>query len=340
MKNNNLNTIWVDIELQQNSHEQFLQRMVYVDLLYRAYIGVSDIPAKRFLSVEIPEREKNEFDTFTVPQGFTLKVEEPGVKHDGYASCFLQAANSDLNDVFAIVAKDILDNLKMQKDAEKWAVSLRRRIEKWREFFKNPANHRLSDKNVIGLFGELTFIKELRSNGVEIASDLWNGPIKSAQDFQGERVAIEVKTASSNSLEYVHISSEMQLDDAALEVLYLVAYRVERNDATGTSLPELIKLVSEDLNDQQRLRFQANLTCLGYSEEDASYYSKRYSLKECQAYRVEDGFPRILRSDLLQGIMDITYRLNLKTCEEFAVEFDDIPQAIKEYEYGQSRRVD
>ena len=189
---------------------------------------------------------------------------------------------------------------------------------------------------VIGLFGELSFIRELKESGIEIASDLWNGPIKSAQDFQGERVAVEVKTASSNSLEYVHISSEAQLDETDRDALYLVAYRIERNDATGTTLPEMIKQVSLMLDEQQRARFTANLTYLGYSEEDDALYSKRYSLKERKAYKVEDGFPRMLRADLPQGVMDISYRLALQACDSFAVEFDEIPQAIKEYEYGES----
>ena len=165
---------------------------------------------------------------------------------------------------------------------------------------------------------------------------MWNGPIKSAQDFQGERVAIEVKTASSNSLEYVHISSEAQLDGADRDALYLVSYRIERNDATGTTLPEMIKQVALMLDEQQRARFAANLTCLGYTEDDDTFYSKRYSLKERQVYKVEDGFPRVLRADLPQGVMDISYRLALQACDTFAVEFDEIPHAIKEYEYGES----
>lgn len=336
MKSNDLKTIWTDIEVQNYAHNRLLQRMVYVDLLYRAYIGASGIPSRRFLSIEIPEKDTNQFDAFNVPQGFTLSLEDPGVKHAGYAACVLQAASSDQNDVFAIVAQDILDELRKQKEAEKYIETLKKRIEKWREFFKNPSRNRLSGRMVIGLFGELLFIKELREMGIEIVSDLWNGPIKSAQDFQGERVAVEVKTDSSNSLEYVHISSEIQLDGADRDVLYLVVYRIERSDATGTTLPEIIKQVALMLNEQQRVRFTANLTCLGYSEEDDALYSIRYSLKERKAYKVEDGFPRLLKADLPQGVMDINYKLALQVCDTFAVEFEVIPQAIKEYEYGES----
>ena len=336
MKSNDLNTIWIDIETQHSTRGRFFQRMVYVDLLYRAYIGSSGIPSKRFLLIEIPEKETTQFDTFTAPQGFTLSLGNPGVKHAGYASCVLQASNSDQNDVFAVVAQDILEELRKQKEAEKYIETLKKRIEKWREFFRNPSRNRLSERMVIGLFGELSFIKELREAGVEIASDLWNGPIKSAQDFQGERVAVEIKTASSNSLEYVHISSEEQLDEADRDALFLVVYRIERNDATGITLPEIIKQIALMLNEQQCVRFAANLTCLGYSKKDDALYSKRYSLKERKAYKVVEGFPRVLRADLPQGVMDIKYRLALHACDTFSVEFDVIPHAVKEYEYGES----
>lgn len=334
MKSNSLNTIWMEIEVQQKSHEQSLQRLVYMDLLYRAYIGSAGVPSKRFLSIEIPEKDINQFSSFNAPQGFTLSLGAPSVKHVGFTACILQSASSDQNDVFAIVAKDVLDELQKQKEADKYVVTLKRRIEKWRKFFKNTVGNRLSERMIIGLYGELTFIKELKECGIEIVSDMWNGPIKSAQDFQGENVAIEVKTSSANILDYVTISSEVQLDAADREALFLVGYRVTRNEATGTTLPELITQVSELLNEQQLARFKANLTCLGYSEDDASFYSKRYSLKERQSYRVQEGFPRILRSDLPQGVMETSYKLALRTCDEFAVEFDEILQTIKEYENG------
>lgn len=334
MKSDDLNSIWEKIELQKNSNELFWQKMVYVDLVYRVYIGASGIPSKRFLSVEVPENEVKEFESFTVPQGFTFAIGSPGVKHDGYVSFFLEAANSDLNDVFAIVVKDILDELRKQSDPEKYIVSLKQRIQKWRDFFKIPSMHRLSEKASIGLIGELMFIKHMMNLGIKNASEMWNGPIKASQDFQWERVAVEVKTTASSTMEFVHISSEMQLDSADRDSLFLVAYRLERNDASGISLPEMIMQVSDELEEHQRARFHANLTCLGYFKEDESCYSRRYSLKECKSYQVNDSFPKILKSDLPNGIKDISYKISLKCCEELSVEFNEIYQSILEHENG------
>ena len=227
MKNNDLNTIWMDIEMQQKTKDRFYQRLVYVELLYRAYIGTSGIPARRFLAIEIPETETKEFDTFTIPKGFTLDIGTPGIKHEGYVACILQAASSDLNDVFTIVAKDVLDNLKNQSKADLYIFTLKRRIEKWRDFFKNPAKNILTEKKVIGLIGELTLIRDLMKKGDVNAVGLWNGPINAAQDFQGENIAVEVKTASTNKLEYVHIASEVQLQLRAVEELLCIIGQTE-----------------------------------------------------------------------------------------------------------------
>ena len=335
MRNDELNKIWRDIETREGNRDRVYQRMIYVDLLYRAYIGSAGIPAKRFLSIEIPQNKKKEFDAFTAPKGFTLEIRNPIVKHDGYVACILQTASSDQNDIFTILAKDIIDDLRRQRDSEFYIASLKGRIEKWREFFKNISSNRLTDTTVIGLIGELSFIEQLWNKGIRIASDLWNGPIKAAQDFQGNEVAIEVKTSSSNCLDYVNISSETQLDDIDRKSLFLVVFRVERNDATGITLPALISRIDALLSEQQRTSFHAKLTCLGYLGKDAEYYQKGYSLKEQRVYKVIKGFPRLVQKDLPMGISNIRYKLSLQNCEDYISDVETIVETIKEYEYGE-----
>lgn len=252
MKNKDLDTIWIEIETRRDVEYKVVQQMVYVDSLYRAYIGISCIPAKRFVSVEIPENTADQFDSFMVPRGFTLEVKEPSVKHEGYSACVLQATSSEQNDVFTIVAKDILLELNRQKSAELYVGVLKQRIEKWRNFFKTPSRKKISDDLVVGLIGELTFVRDLAKNGIANGIDFWNGPIRSAQDFQRDDVAVEVKTSVSNKLDCVNISSEVQLDDGGREALFLVVYRAERNDANGVKLPELIRIVADGLTERQK----------------------------------------------------------------------------------------
>ena len=88
--------------------------MVCVDMLYRVYIGSIGMPSQRYLSIEIPEDCKGEFDSFIAPKGFTFAIEDPAVAHAGYVACVLRAASYDQNDVFTIVAIDILQELRKQ----------------------------------------------------------------------------------------------------------------------------------------------------------------------------------------------------------------------------------
>lgn len=149
-------------------------------------------------------------------------------------------------------------------------------------------------------------------------------------------MAIEVKTASSNSLDYVNISSEAQLDDMDRMNLFLMVFRVERNDATGITLPSLISRIDVLLSEQQRTSFHAKLTCLGYFEKDAEYYQKGYSIKEQRVYKVSNGFPRLLKKDLLIGISNVRYKLALQNCEDYKSDIETIVETIKEHEYGES----
>lgn len=336
MKNNDIERIWQDIETQKSSGEKAYQRMICVDMLYRVYIGCVGIPSLRYLSIEIPEADKGQFDAFSAPKGFTFTLSEPAVKHDGFAACVLQSASHDQNDVFTIVVMDILRVLSIQKQSADYIKALKQRIAKWKDFFKKPANKKLSEEMVVGLWGELQLIYQMHNSGISIISDLWNGPIKSAQDFQGKDVAIEVKTTTSNSLEYVNISSEMQLDDEGRKGLFLAAYRLERNDANGETLSQLIEKISVNLTEQQQKRFYAALLCLGYDPGDSGLYNKGYVVKELKCYQIKDGFPRLLRCDMPQGVHDIKYSISLNNCSAYLAQWDVIVSSIKEYEYGQS----
>ena len=340
MRNDELNQIWMDIETHKSSHKQIYQRMIYVDLLYRVYIGCTGTPPKRFLSIEIPQEKEHDFDAFTVPQGFTLTIREPLVKHIGYKACVLQSASYDQNDVFTILTKDILEELQRQKESGLYISSLKKRIKKWRLFFKNPFKRLLPDKTVIGLIGELSFIELLWTNGIRIAADLWNGPIKATQDFQGNEVAMEIKTSSANSLNYVNISSEAQLNNKDRSALFLVVFRIERNDATGSTLPMLIVRIEKLLTEQQKASFQAKLTCLGYSSEDSDSYHKGYSVKELIIYIIDEEFPKLTQNDLPKGVMDICYKISLQACEDYKTDIISIIEAIKEYEYGEDGGTD
>ena len=337
MRNNELNETWIDLEKHIEPRKRLMQRMICVDLLYRAYIGATGMPSKRFLSIEIPQSEVNIFDACSVSKGFTLTISTPMVKHNGYVDCILQATSSEQNDVFTVLATDILIELHNQKEPNQYVKALKKRIDKWRDFFKSINTYKLSNTAIIGLFGELVLIKDLYEAGITDAVDFWNGPIRSAQDFQRDSIAIEVKTSVANSIDIINISNEAQLDDSQYNTLYLVVYRIEHNDATGITLPLLIKQVESILPESKRTYFWAKLTCLGYTRENEYLYKTGYSIKDSKVYRVCTGFPRLVKADLPQGVCNTKYKVSLQFCGDYKSDMDTIVKSLKEYEYGESR---
>lgn len=331
MTNNELERAWSEIESKQVDNAKRYQRLICSDLLYRIYIGSTGIPARRYIIFEIPEGEKEQFDECVELRGFSLSLNNTIVKHEGFISCLIQSSSSDDNDMFTVVIADIIEELSFIQDKRKYVSSLRRRIETWREFFKNINKKQLTDKAVIGLLGELIFINQTIETGLNNVVDLWNGPIKASQDFQGDKIAVEIKTVSSNDLNYAHISSEMQLDNTNYDYLFLVAYRLERNDVNGVKLPDIVEQIARALSDSQRNRFFAKLLCLGYDAQNArSQYGKGYVLKEYLSYQVENEFPKVTKRSLSKGIDEVKYRLALQECKPFEIEFDKIINAMRE----------
>lgn len=331
MTNNELERAWGEIESKQVDNAKRYQRLICSDLLYRVYIGATGIPARRYIIFEIPKEEKEQFDAFVDLRGFSLSINNTIIKHEGFVSCVIQSSSSDDNDVFTVVIADIIEELRFLQDSGRYVSTLRQRIETWREFFKNNTRKQLTDSAVIGLFGELVFINQTIEAGLRNVVDLWNGPIKASQDFQDNRIAVEVKTVSSNALNHVHISSEMQLDNTSYDHLFMIVYRIERNDAHGTKLPDLIDQIARVLADSQKNRFLAKLLCLGYDSENArSQYVKAYDLKEYISYHVGDAFPKVTKRSLPKGVDEVKYRLALQECKPFETDFANIINAMRE----------
>lgn len=333
MMNDNLDAVWVELETRMSNPKAGAQTMICPEFLYRIYAGVVGIPSKRYLVIEIPDSQKKDFDSFSVPKGISLSIVDPIIKHSGFVACLLEATSADQNDVFTIVAEDILNELS-KKDVDGFVAALKQRIEKWKDFFKNPERRQLSEEVVIGLIGELSLIEDLLEQGITYAADLWNGPLKSAQDFQGDDIALEVKTSCSSQVKTVKISSEIQLDDSGRSHLFLVINRLEHDDAFGRPLPEYVSSIYEKLPTQKKNLFLAKLKCLGYDHETSEIYTQAYSLKERFVYRVTEGFPRILPSDLKSGVTNVNYRVSLANCEDYLSDLDQVIETIRMCEYG------
>lgn len=187
-------------------------------------------------------------------------------------------------------------------------------IRRWKTFLSGRSQH-LSAEEVRGLFAELTFLLELieRQASTTAVVEAWLGPEKSHQDFIFGNTAVEIKSLSGTERSTVRISSEDQLESLNDE-LFLRIYRLSNlPDATGArSLNEIVGAVQTQLAEAEAVEaFDRKLVAHGYAPLP-DYDGPRFVVSDVHSYRVGDGFPRLMRSQLPTGIDRVAYDIRLE----------------------------
>lgn len=182
-----------------------------------------------------------------------------------------------------------------------------------------------------GLFAEIVFLTELidRQMSSSAAVEAWLGPERSHQDFIFGNTAVEVKSLSGAERSSVRISSEDQLESLN-DVLFLRVYRLSSlADAAGArSLNEIVTAVQARLGEADAVEaFDRKLVAHGYAPLP-DYDEPRFVVSDVRSYRVGDGFPRLMRSQLPTGIANVAYDIRLETiapyeCDEAAIFGED-----------------
>ena len=192
-------------------------------------------------------------------------------------------------------------------------------IRRWKTFLSGRIQH-LSAEQVRGLFAELSFLLELieRQPSSAVAVDVWFGPEKSHQDFIFGNTAVEIKSLSGTERSTVRISSEDQLESLN-DALFLRIYRLSSlSDATGSqSLNEIVTAVQSRLSEAEAVEaFDRKLVAQGYSPLPV-YDAPRFVVTDVHSYRVGEGFPRLVRSQLPQGIDKVAYDIRLESISPY-----------------------
>lgn len=233
-------------------------------------------------------------------------------------------------DLFEGLCRTLVSSLEHVTDsASSLAVSLAH-VRRWKTFLAGRSQH-LSAEEVRGLFAEITFLLELGDGRMSsnAAVEAWLGPERSHQDFIFGNTAVEIKSLSGTERSTVRISSEDQLESLN-DALFLRIYRLSSlTDATGAcSLNEIVTAVHARLGEADAVEaFDRKLVAYGYAPLP-DYDQPRFVVSNVRSYRVGNGFPRLMRSQLQTGIASVVYDIKLETLAPFecdaAVVFEDI----------------
>jgi hypothetical protein len=204
-------------------------------------------------------------------------------------------------------------------------------LKRWQTFLSKQGKQILSKGQIIGLYGELLFLRELLDNGVSNgkAVDSWTGPDRSHHDYLINDTAFEIKSLSGLERNSVSISSEDQLDFPGKR-LFLRTYQIRESgsSANGESLNDAVDSVASMMSEDSAAltMFEAKLMEAGYVKLD-EYSGPRWTVVTSDTYLVSDGFPKVTRSGLPPGVMNVSYDIALENLEAFRVSESEAREA-------------
>jgi hypothetical protein len=197
-------------------------------------------------------------------------------------------------------------------------------INMWSSFLEDEINNKHSEDMIKGLFGELSLLNELLktadNSNVNYFLKTWKGPYDTNHDFYFDDKNIEVKT-KNNSKSDVNISSEFQLEEESGKSLELVIVSLETQLSNGLTIEFIVNQIRDKviaLNGDLSILYEA-LKMKAITHRILNEYNNyQYSLISHQYYNcIENGFPRLIKSELPENINGVKYKLNLKDLDNY-----------------------
>jgi hypothetical protein len=268
--------------------------------------------------------------------GFRLQFREMARDKTGPYSLRFELMDSAYVDVFDVVADDVVAHIITLSRSPQAFETFAARIAQWQTFLNAMPPTGLSEHQQRGLLAELQFLRDvlLEPCGPESAVGAWAGPKAMAKDFQFLRVAFEVKATSSKEPIRFRISNEIQLEHTEEMRLFLYGCIFERVLSGGESLGAAVTSLRELLRPSMfaSLRFNQLLLQTGYLEVHADRYESPLKIRSRHFFEVIEGFPRLIGSDLPNGVADLRYSILLSECRRFEVSESQIQKLLTELE--------
>ncbi|MEV0553866.1 PD-(D/E)XK motif protein [Streptomyces sp. NPDC050597] len=238
-----------------------------------------------------------------------------------------------LREVFNPLVTDVAETAKSAPAAAEALAAAVDRFERWQDLLRAVSRDGLSAEARRGLYGELLVLADalLASLGQVEAIEAWTGPTGTSQDFQLSGLAIETKASVAKRPRSIRIASERQLDGTGTPALLLAFANLdERRGGSGESLNRRVEGIRKQLTSPAaRARFDGLLVQVGYLPGHHDLYEEpRYTLRELRFWHVREGFPRLVESDMPEGVGDCTYHVSTSGLDAYRATADEVKELI------------
>lgn len=273
------------------------------------HIGLDDTSQKaielrsKFTPVKVIGTSAIEVNQYTKPEYNTIR----------FSLC-----DEEVSGLFYLFCKDLIEQTRTLTEDSDGYQSIIKRFFQWKRMFVASKKDYLTEPEIMGLIGEILFMRDFLSEevGISKALECWSGQELTHKDFSREHTWYEVKTIGRSN-QNVKISSLEQLDsDNEGELVVLTLERMSPA-YKGISLNRLIidtidKFVSED----DKNIFLTKVALQGY--EYNNYYDDYvYELCSVVRYLVDERFPKLTRKNIPLAIRKASYDISLTDIKEF-----------------------
>lgn len=231
------------------------------------------------------------------------------------------------SDLFHGLCQTLIGNLnEIREPAVALTVAINH-IKRWKAFMAGKRTRLLSAEEVRGLFAELSFLKTLKTEHLSEVEALhaWCGPERTHQDFVYSDTAVEIKSVSGRDRSIVRVSSEDQLESVSDNLFLHVIRLNETSENSGQkSLNDLVDDIAQELTDAEAIeQLWDKLAAYGYVEM-REYDSPKFIAGGKRTYRVADDFPKLVRSELQDGVQNVRYDIQLEKLTPFQCEQEEL----------------
>ena len=274
-------------------------RMLIIRVAAESIEGQPEVPDSRGLAVRMAPRYIGEGD---------YEVE-------------LVLTDTQHSDIFDLLIRDLVEAAEEPQEEKAGLTRFLSRLSEWQQLLRRLAPRGLSQEDQQGLWGELWVLNQVIEPvmGMAEAIQSWRGPLGSDQDFQMGITSLEVKTSTAHVMDRLTIASERQLDVPDDVKLILVALSLDARVGYGETLVEMVATTRSAASGSGCLGLlDDRLTDYGYYAQDGNLYSAiGYGVRSFNGFKVGDGFPRIVASDLQAGVADVRYSVSVNACRPY-----------------------
>ncbi|HDX9508668.1 TPA: PD-(D/E)XK motif protein [Bacillus cereus] len=327
-----------DIQAKSTSYLEgkLIIRLLENKRAFSIYVAV-DYEFKRMFLLSVPKRiDETILKMLPTWKGICIRQEK--FKNPLYNKeewfLVIEQRNALGIEIYESLIGDLYENIKMMNTFNSMLTKLHQILEKWQHFFSKNRIVGLSIEEQKGLFGELIFMNSVLKNYVSPAIvDFWYGPDEDLTDYHFPYFGVEVKTTVATKPYKVMISNEKQLEMNNVKKLYLCSVLIENNNQEGTSINDLVIEIKNQLREFPSTieLFESKLFHIGYLEAQSDIYEEnKFVVVNSYYFMIDENFPRIISSDLPEGISNVKYQLLLDSCKDHMIDNEKLFGEIRE----------